>query len=639
FFLFIFLLTVVGGRAYQLQILKQPELFRLAERQREHEVELKSYRGVICDRNHNELAVSVEVDSVYAHPRQIIEQRKTAAILSDILEGDARNLFKKLKNSSNFVWIDRGISPVKRTQVENLKLPGIYFIKENKRFYPHCNIGGHLLGFVGIDGQGLEGLEYKYEFCLAGGSKYLLAERDALGHEFFSSSTLPLELHRGHNLVLTVDLTIQYILEKELKRAVQQSHARGGMGVIMNPKTGEILALALQPDFNPNNFRSLSADIWRNRIVTDCFDPGSTFKIFLGAAALEERVVSPEEVIYCENGLYRIGKKTIHDTHKYENLSFSEVIKYSSNIGAVKVCERLKPALLYEYIRRFGFGEKTGVDFPAESSGLVRPYQNWKDIDRGSISFGQGISVTAVQLINGLCAIANGGYLMRPYIVKEVVNEKGESIKRNHPKVIRNVVSEKTCKMITDMMVMVVEDGTGKNARINGFEVAGKTGTAQKIDTATGSFSQSKFIGSFMGFVPARNPRLAVLIVIDEPQGRGFGGTVAAPAFKNVSEQTLSYLNVFPQPESLFRVVSRNNSFSTDGFEKHTQDSPDKNYCLKAIPNFTGLSMRRVLQLATEYPLLTVHLEGTGRATSQKPSPGSPLLRDAECLVTFKPVT
>ena len=639
FFLFIFLLTVVAGRAYQLQILRQPELFRLAEHQREHKIELKSSRGVIFDRNHDELAISVEVDSVYAHPRQIGEQRKTVTKLRDILGGNFRTLYKKVKSSSNFVWIERGISPAKRAKVEALKLPGIYFIKENKRFYPHCNIGGHLLGFVGIDGKGLEGLEHKYESCLAGGSNYLLAERDALGQEFFPSSTFPMGSQRGHNLILTVDLTIQYILEKELKRAVEEAHARGGMGVIMNPKTGEILALSLQPEFNPNSFRSRSAEIWRNRIVTDCFDPGSTFKIFLGAAALEEKVVLPEEVIYCENGLYRVGNKTIHDIHKYKNLSFSEIITYSSNIGAVKVCDRLKPALLYKYIQGFGFGDKTGVDLPAESSGLVRPYQNWNDVDKRSISFGQGISVTALQLINGLCAIANGGYLMRPYIVKEVVSENGKSLKRNHPKVIRRVVSEKTCKTITDMMMLVVEDGTGKNAFINGFDVAGKTGTAQKVNFATGAFSKSKFMGSFMGFIPAQDPCLAVLIVIDEPEGRGFGGIVAAPAFKNASEQVLSYLNILPQPESLFRVVSRNDSFSIEAADKRNQDYLDTSFYFKSVPDFTGLSMRRVLQLATEYPLLTVHVEGTGRAVSQKPAPGSPLLKKSECLVTFKPAT
>ncbi|MBW1678801.1 MAG: penicillin-binding protein [Deltaproteobacteria bacterium] len=639
FFLFLFLLTVVSVRAYQLQILKQTELLRLAERQRKHTTELRSSRGVIYDRKYREFAVSVEVDSVYVHPWQVTESLKTAQNLGNVFKLDTRKLSKKLNSSSPFVWIKRGISPAEGDHIRNLRLAGIHFTKENKRFYPNREMGGHFLGFVGVDGNGLEGLERKYDSYLTGGSKYLLVERDALGHEFFSSNIISLESHHGYNLILTVDSTIQYILKKELQKAVQHAHARGGMGIIMNPKTGELLGLAIQPSFNPNNFRTSSPHIWRNRVVTDNFDPGSTFKVFLAAAALEEGLVSPREIIYCEKGSYRIGKKTIHDVHKYGNLAFADVIKYSSNIGAVKVCERMDPAILYKHIRNFGFGERTGIDLPAESSGLVRPYQKWEEIDKSTISFGQGISVTAIQLINGLCAIANGGYLMKPYIIKNIANEKGKCLQRNNPEVIRRVISEKTAKQVTEMMIMVVsEDGTGRNGRIPGFEVAGKTGTAQKIDPVTRSFSKSKLVGSFMGFVPAREPCIAILIIIDEPQGTGFGGTVAAPAFKTIAEQTLSYLKVFPQPTYLSRVAYTGGSFSKDFSKEQFQKNTDRRPNFNCIPDFIGLSIRRVLQTVKGYNL-TVHVEGTGRAVDQKPLPGTPLTERSECWVTFKPLT
>ena len=638
FFLFILLLTVVAFRAYQLQIIKQTELVRLADRQRNHTIKLRPSRGIIYDRRYHELAVSVEVDSVYAHPWKITNALKTAKKLGNVCELDTGKLLEKLKSPSPFVWIKRGISPTEREHIKSLKISGIGFIKENKRFYPNCENGGHFLGFVGVDGNGLEGLECKYDSYLSGGPKYLFVERDALGHEIISSDLTPLKTPQGCNLILTVDSNIQYILGKELKKAVQYAHARRGMGIVMNPKTGEILGLALQPSFNPNNFRASSPRVWRNRAVTDCFDPGSTFKVFLAAAAIEEGLVSPQEVIYCEKGAYRIGKKTIHDSHKYGNLTFAEVIKYSSNIGAVKVCEKINSAVFYNYIRNFGFGEKTGVDLPGESPGMVRPYQKWKEIDKSTISFGQGISVTAIQLINALCAIANGGYLMRPYIVRDIVNGNRESQEINRPRVIRKVISEKTAKIITDVMMMVVsEDGTGRKACIPGFEVAGKTGTAQKFDPATGSFSKSKLTSSFMGFVPAREPRIAILVVIDEPDGKGYGGTVAAPAFKAIAEQTLSYLKVFPQPKFLSKVASKGNSIPKNLPQKHFQQGENQRLYLNGIPDFTGLSIRRVLQIIKKYNL-SVHIEGTGKAISQRPAPGTPMTEKSECWVTFKPV-
>ncbi|MCX8011883.1 MAG: penicillin-binding protein 2, partial [Desulfobacterota bacterium] len=561
FSFFSFALISVAIRGYQLQILKQPELVHRAEIQRKHLVKLWPTRGIIYDRKKRELAGSVEVDSVFAHPWQVEDPLKTAEKLSNILSLKTPILQKILQSNSPFVWITRGISPAKREQIEALNLKGIHFLKENKRFYPHCEIAGQLLGFVGIDGNGLEGLELSYENSINGGNQVILVERDAIGRQIVYSGILASE-SPGNNLVLTIDLNIQYILERELRKAVEKFDAHSGIGIIMNPRTGEILALAIQPSFNPNNFNNYSPQHWKNRALTDNFEPGSTFKVFLAASALEEKLVSPEEIFYCENGTYRIGRRTIHDVHKYGNLTFAEIIKFSSNIGATKVCERMSKETFYNYIRKFGFGEKTGVDLPFESPGAVRPYQRWREIEKSNIAFGQGIGITALQLINALNVIANGGYLMRPFIVKKIINPKGEILKNNSPLVIRKVISKQTARSLTEIMIGVtLEGGTGRAAFIPGFEVAGKTGTAQKVDHQTRRYTWNRPVGSFMGFVPARNPQISILIVIDEPKGRGFGGTVAAPVFRAVAEEVLKYLNIFPEPKLLPAVASTETSF------------------------------------------------------------------------------
>ncbi len=638
-FLFVLLLlSTAGVRAYQLQILKQTELFRKASCQNTLAVDLQPSRGIIFDRNHHELAVSVEVDSVFAHPWQIREPQKAARDLNRILNVGYRDILKKLTSSAPFVWIKRGATPAERGRLEQRGIKGIEFIPETKRYYPNRDNAGHLLGFVGLDGKGLEGLEQRYDQHLRGGVRQMIAERDAHGRLFLTSGCLPLDTTQGKSLVLTIDLAVQCILEKELRTAVSNAEACGGMGIIMNPKTGEILGLAVQPSFNPNNYRTSSPDIWRNRIVTDCFDPGSTFKVFFASAALEEGLVSPDYPLYCEKGAYRVARRTIHDVHKYETLTFAEVIKYSSNIGVAKIAERMEGQVLYSHIRDFGFGEKTGIDLTGESAGLVRPSQEWRDIDKLNISFGQGISVTALQLLNGLCAIANGGYLMRPYVVKAIVDEHGNNQEVFYPAVVKKVLSPETARTVTEMMIQVVsEDGTGRNAVLPGIEVAGKTGTAQKFDAATGRFSQKKFIGSFMGFAPARHPRIAVLIVIDEPRGRGFGGTVAAPAFKAVVEQVLQYLNVHPGQGCSPALVAQRDSAPANNAQKKgavvffdDQAPPD------CVPNFTGLSIRRVLQLAQDLNL-AIQVKGSGKAVWQNPAPGVSLQGVTSCRVLFKP--
>jgi len=632
FSFFFFALISIAIRGYQLQILKQSELVRRAEIQRKHLVKLWPTRGVIYDRKRRELAGSVEVDSVFAHPWQVEDIQKTAESLSRVLNLKSHILQKSLQSKSPFVWIARGISPSKREQIEALNLKGIHFLKENKRFYPHCEIAGHLLGFVGIDGNGLEGLELFYENLINGGNQVLLVERDAIGRQIVYSGVLASE-SPGNNLILTIDLNIQYILEKELRKAVEKFEARSGIGIIMDPRSGEILALSIQPSFNPNNFNYYSPNHWRNRALTDYFEPGSTFKVFLAASALEEKLVTPEQTFYCENGTYHIGRRTIHDVHKYGNLTFAEIIKFSSNIGATKVCERVKAETFYHYIRKFGFGEKTGIDLPFESPGAVRPYQHWREIEKSNIAFGQGIGVTALQLINALNAIANGGYLMRPYVVKKIINRKGECLKNNSPSVIRKVISEQTARSLTDIMIGVtLEGGTGRAAFIPGFEVAGKTGTAQKIDPQTKRYTWARPVSSFMGFVPAHAPQISILIVIDEPKGRGFGGAVAAPVFRAVAEEVLHYLNIFPEPQLLPALASSETPFPNPILNK-----PDLSCSpLDRIPDFTGLSMRKVLQIAKQYNF-KLHIEGSGQVVAQKPLPGTPLNEVSECWVTFKP--
>ncbi len=547
--------TLVALRLVYLQVYQQAELAGRAERQQERLVKLEPKRGTIYDRRGTELAVSLEVDSVYAAPAGIDNPRLLARQLSRILRKDPRALEQRLTGNKQFVWISRKVDPGKAEKVKELGNKEIGIRLESRRFYPKKDLAGTALGFIGVDNKGLEGLERAYDKALRGVDGWVLAEKDARGRTVFpgGSSFQYKPPKPGHDLLLTIDEVIQHIAEKELDAALARTRANGGVCLVMNPQTGEVLALSVRSAalgkqaFNPNEpQRSKSAE-WRNRAVTDVFEPGSIFKPFLAAAALEERVVHPLEQVDCSAGKIQLADRAIKDAHEHGILTFTDVIAESSNVGVIKVALRLGKERFARHITAFGFGKKTGVDIPGEIPGLLKDHRLWSGVSIGSIAIGQEIGVTPMQMAAAYGALANGGTLMKPYIVSEIVDHGGGEGKKFQPQAVGRVITEETCAKVSTMLQRVVETGTGQKARPAGYTAAGKTGTAQKIDQKTGTYSLTDYVSSFVGFAPANSPKLVILVMIDTPKGADYyGGSVAGPVFKAVAEQSLAYLQVAP---------------------------------------------------------------------------------------------
>jgi len=628
-------LGIILGRAYQLQVLEKDRLGAIARQGYIGTIKLPPKRGIIYDRKGDELAVSVEVGSVYAHPNRIKEKAKTARQLSRSLGERRSKIFGLLKKKRSFVWIKRKIPPNLARRIKKLDLVGVGVTAETRRYYPNKEIAAHLIGFVGSENQGLEGLEKHYDRLLKGPQNSLIQMRDALARPF-SIRRPAFSGHGMHDLILTIDKDIQYQAEQALKSAVKKTKARAGQCLVMNPKTGEILAMAVVPEFNPNIFSKFKADQWRNRAITDCFEPGSTVKAFLLASGLEESVVAPTTKFDCENGEYRVGNHVIHDTHKYGVLSVSDIVVYSSNIGAVKIGKELGYSRFYKYLKKFGFGSKTGVDLLGERKGFVRLPDKARPFDRITPFFGQGMTVTSLQMATAMAAIANGGKLMRPYVVKSIVDESGNVMEKGRPKVVRRVISSKTARKLTRILEGVVRDkGTGVKAAIRGFCVAGKTGTAQKVDPVTKKYSNRKYVAVFFGFVPADQPRLVILVVIDEPKGVSYGGVVAAPVFRQVGLWTLNYLRINPNVQ----LVDKGMDEKEDGNEISGTDRVSQKHLkieLGFLPDFAGLGMREVIKKGRSLGL-KVFLEGTGLAFKQDPGPGVPLKDVHKVRVCFRP--
>jgi cell division protein FtsI (penicillin-binding protein 3) len=546
-FCFIAAFALISVRAFQLQVLGQEEWQKRAERQHQKIIPLTPQRGTIFDRNGEELALSIEVDSIFAEPRKMSNSAAVAGPLAAALSLPRSAIEAKLNSNRGFVWVKRQVPPRESAKVRELNLPGINFVKEHRRYYPNSEVGAQVLGFTGLDPKGLEGLELRYDSVMLGQEGYLVTERDALGRGMGGGGPAIKGGSRGSDLHLTLDKNLQYIAEKELAAGVNEAKARAGTVVVMEPRTGKILAMASQPDYNPNAFYKYRPAQWRNRALCDTFEPGSTMKVFVLAAALNEKTIRPGEAIDCEKGTYAVGGKVIHDHHPYGNLTIAEVLKYSSNIGAAKVGKSLERERLYRYLTDFGFGSLSGLDLPGEVEGVLRKPSRWFEVDLAAISFGQGMTVTPIQLASATAAIANGGSLMAPYVVERVVDSFGETAESRKPQKVRQVVSPEVAHRMREMMAMTTEEGgTGTLAAVPGFRVAGKTGTAQKVDPVTGGYSVDKRISSFVGFVPVEDPRLVVLVIMDEPSGKTYGGLVAAPVFSRIADQALRYLRVAP---------------------------------------------------------------------------------------------
>ena len=554
---FSLLFFIIGFKLVCLQVFEGPWLSEKAADQYERSYTSSGKRGTIYDKNLREMAVSIDITSIAVHPERIKDKKAAARKLCKALGETYGKLYKKLKSGRPFVWIKRHVSPREEKEVRNLNMNGVVFKSEYSRFYPNKDLGAQVLGFTGIDGHGLEGIEFAYDDELKGTKTNRTILTDALGRQIDAGAD-DLAFLDGNNVVLTLDCTIQYIAEKALAEAVTAHDAENGIALVMNPKTGALLAIAHYPLFNPNTFRDFDRVTWRNRAIMDSFEPGSTMKIFSAAAAIESKICTPDTIFFCENGRYRIGPNIVHDagSHAYGWLSLQQIIKYSSNIGAVKIEELIGPKVLYQGLYDFGFGRKTGVDCIGETPGSLSAYRGWTPIDAGTISFGQGISVSALQLISAVSAVANNGVMMKPYVVQAITGPDGQLIRNTSPEPVKQVISKKTAQTVKQILTTVIEEGgTGTNAALEGYTVCGKTGTAQKIGS-TGTYEKGKFVSSFIGFVPAEDPIVSIYVMVNEPINKHYGGTVAAPAFKKIAHETLDYLNVTPNSKSDIYTVS-----------------------------------------------------------------------------------
>jgi len=618
--LFVLGFLLIVSRAIHLQVVQAPALQKRADQQRQQVIRLAPQRGSIFDRNGDPLAVSLAADSLYADPAMIKDPAAVTAEIAPLLKMSKKDIQRLLSSKKRFVWLERKMDPEVAKKLRKKRISGLSFVTERKRYYPQASTASHVIGFTGLDPNGLEGIELEYDQQLQGEPGRLVSLRDARGRGLSSADQLVQGGVPGKNLHLTIDRSLQYIAEKELARVVSETKAVGGTVVVMEPASGRVLAMASQPDYNPNKAGRYNAAKRRNRAVTDMYEPGSTFKPFLLAGALEEGLVSPKTKIYCENGRYSVGGKTIRDHKKSKNLSLEEIVKFSSNIGFAKLGKAMEREKFHNYITSFGFGEPTGLDLPGEVKGMLRAPSRWFEIDLAAISFGQGLSVTSIQMATAMSAIANGGLLMEPFVVEKITDSEGVKIQKHVPDAKRRVISEKTAQTVRNMMVSVTEPGgTGTRAAVPGYRVAGKTGTAQKVDLVTGGYSPDKRVSSFVGFVPADNPALVISVSVDEPQGKAYGGLLAAPVFARIAGQSLGHLNILPKG-SVATLASN---------DAEMEPLPDLAPLLPDVatndgltmPNFYGMSYRQVLQ-QMEKRKLNFKLSGSGRVVEQNPAPG-----------------
>jgi cell division protein FtsI (penicillin-binding protein 3) len=601
-------------------------------------VRLTPLRGRILDRLGSPLAISVKSASVYSQRTYRKDPHRVARQIAPYTNKDPQELYEIFSRRNSFTWLARQISLSAGREIQKLGCPGIGIELEGKRYYPKKELAGQIIGFVGIDSQGLEGLELGYEKCIKGNEVTLTLQRDALGRTLWQEVPQKREKEVGKDLILTLDSRIQYYVERCLTEAVQRTGAISGSVVVMDPMSGEILAMASQPLFNPNRFNSSSPFAWKNHPITDSFEPGSTVKAIMLAAALEEGIVEEGHRFFCEYGRYPFGGRTIHDIHKYGELTVRDILVHSSNIGATKIAEVLGARTLCRYLRAFGFGSHTGIDLPGEVTGTLKPFQKWPRVALANHAFGQGFTVTAIQLASAFSALANGGFLMKPYVVKEIRDPCGKEGHVYSPKVVRRVISRQTSLRVMAVLEAVVTEGTGRQAQIPGYRVAGKTGTAQKVDPEGGGYSSDKYTISFIGIVPVDKPEMVVVVILDEPASPGTGGLLAAPVFRQIALNTLRYRNVMPEgsPELL------------DGDDKREAASQDRGGLENSVnqgkqgeryfPDLYGLSLRKALQLLEGYPV-SVEIQGSGRVISQRPSPGTVLHEGDRCVLEASPVT
>ena len=565
--------TLIGGRLVWLQVIQHADWADRAQRQQERTFLVAPRRGVLYDRNLHELAMTVSADSVYAVPSEMgpdAVKAQTAEALAKIVHTDPddpftseKQILARLRDSRNFAWVARKQTPAIVAQVKALNLKGVYLQKEFKRFYPDQYLAAQVLGYVGMDDDGLAGVEQDFEKDLHGTPGRMLTAVDAKRHVLDSEEREP---QAGENLVLTIDANIQFMAEKALDANMERTGAANGTVVVQDPHTGQILALAIRPTFDPNQFRHTDRELLRDRAVSDVYEPGSTFKLVAYSAALEEKVITPDSMIHTLGGVINVAGRLVHDdrdaviyeSHHGNVLSASEALWESSDVAAIELAERMGPDRFYQYIHGYGFGQRSGIELPGETRGLLKPPQRWLPTTIGSIPMGQEVAVTPIQLVTMASTIANGGMYLGPHIVMEATSETkaggtlkpaafhpGDELPNPLPAGAHRVISEMTAAEMRKMMEGVVLFGTGRPAQLNGYSAGGKTGTAQKIDPRTHTYSKTKYVASFVGFAPVNDPAVTIAVVMDSPtKGSHFGTAVSAPVFHDLAQQILEYLGV-----------------------------------------------------------------------------------------------
>jgi cell division protein FtsI (penicillin-binding protein 3) len=667
-------LGIVIQAAYNIEVADGAGWRSLAEKQRLRRLHVSPKRGTVYDRHGTPLAISVEVPSVSIDAVETlrgVEERyapmritQYAERIADALHLDPEEVAEKLARRRRFAWLKRRVTPEEIDAVRQLAdgdqrypIRGLIIEGEGRRFYPHRQLAGPLLGFVSPDGLGRDGIELSLDPQLRGRAEEIRGLRDRAGRLIFAEGIQDEAALAGHDIHLSIDQAIQFIAERELEAALKTHEAKGGSIVVVDPATGEILAMASAPTFNPNDYNVSEAGHRRNRAAMDRFEPGSVLKAFSMAAALSARSVKPDDQIYCEEGHMPIDNVVIHDTHVHKWLTPTEILQVSSNIGIAKVALGLGERKLYESLRRFGFGEPTGLPLPGESGGTLRPRgRPWVPVETAAAAFGQGVSVTNVQLAMATAAIANQGRLLEPILIKKVTDTTGLALTEATPKLRRSVISPRVARLLAEMLSSVTEgEGTGVEAAIEGFRVAGKTATAQKIDPATGRYNDTHYVAAFLGFVPAERPRLVVSVVIDEPMaGSTAGGAVAAPVFRRVAEMSLRYLGVRPRGTRSMKLTDvAEYAKGTDPAAAAYQvlddarpappiSEPTSAAAAPAdgvetkVPELTGLPMRAAIQTVLQAGLVPV-VEGTGRLSRSEPPPLARVPRGSKIILVFEP--
>ena len=629
----VFCLLAVVTRAWFVQVANHDYYLARQQQQRSSNLLVTCDRGEILAADGGQLAIIVKGKSLFANPQKIKDGKRLAKVIAPIIGQKRAVVERRMQGKRSFAWLKRVLTP---SQIKALtpwckQEKGLSFGKENQRVYPNRELAGQVLGFTNIDCRGQEGLERYYEEYLKGRQVYLEREYDAKRQVVDNSEYPELDFYKGKTVYLTIDRHIQSWAEEALAKAVTGSRGRSGVALVMNADDGALLAMAQYPGFNPNSKRKNNPSLWRNRAAVDLMEPGSTFKVFTLVAALESGIFKIDDKIDCENGKYRVGRRTIHDTHEYGILRLDEVLKYSSNIGCSKIVEQLGPERFYTTLKKFGFGARSGIDFPNEPSGQLRSWRKWRAVDLCNIAFGQGVSLTSVQLTAAYAALANGGYRVTPHLVAKVVNGDDWTVYEHRREGLPNrVCSPEVAQQIDSALGMVVEDdGTAPKAQIPGFRVAGKTGTSQKFDFTKKCYSHSKYWASFVGYVdpPAGESRKVVYVMVDEPKRSIYGGMVAAPAFRTINRRMISYFNYTPDVELVQQALPLTQGVD-DAVAVATGEScvcgedVAVDQIASVVPDFTGQTIREALSRISSYRN-QIKISGQGRIVDQQPAAGS----------------